>query len=512
MLPAGKFMMGSPEGERGRKDSEGPQRQVTIPKPFSVGKYEVTVGQYAEFVRETKHKTGNCDFPEDKSWRDPGFDQTNDHPVVCVSWDDASTYVYWLSVKTGHEYRLLSEAEWEYGARAGTTTAYYFGSTISKNQANHSSRGTTVVGSYPLNAFGLYDIHGNIWEWVEDCWHDNYTGAPADGNAWLSGCLKYKGEDIRVLRGGSWINVSPSMLSANRHKNFALVRFNYYGFRIARTLTHDNQRSTESLLEESNPKNQNDLQSQDKQRLVKAYQVGESFHDCATCPEMVVVPPGKFMMGSPKGEGGRYNNEGPQHQVTISKPFAVGKYEVTVGQFAEFVKETKHKIPPNCNSSIFNRPVVCVNWDDASTYTHWLSTKTGHEYRLLTEAEWEYAARAGTTTAYYFGSTISDRQARHISLLRGLGVVGSYPANTFGLHDMHGNAIEWVEDCWHDDYIDAPTDGSAWTDECDPAGRVLRGGSGNDEPKSLRSAFRYEFGSASRSFSIGFRVARTLTP
>ncbi len=242
-------------------------------------------------------------------------------------------------------------------------------------------------------------------------------------------------------------------------------------------------------------------------------QVGDTFRDCATCPKMVVLPAGQFMMGSPEGERGRDDDERPQRQVTILKPFAVGKYEVTVGQYAEFVRETKHKIPPNCNSSpIFNRPVVCVNWDDASTYAYWLSTKTGQNYRLLSESQWEYAARAGTRTAYYFGSTISWRQARHISLLRGLGAVGSYPANTFGLHDMHGNAIEWVEDCWHGDYIDAPTDGSAWTDECNPAGRMLRSGSGNDEPRSLRSAFRYTLDASSRSFNIGFRVARTLTP
>ena len=202
VLPAGKFMMGSPEGERGRDDDEGPQSQVTIPEPFAVGKYEVTVGQYAEFVRETKHKTGNCYFPEGSSWENPGFKQSNDHPVVCVSWDDASTYAYWLSAKTGHEYRLLTEAEWEYAARAGTTTLYHFGRMILGNQANYNSNneGTVAVGSFPANAFGLHDMHGNVWEWVEDCWHDDYTDAPTNGSAWLSGCSDV---NKRVLRGGS---------------------------------------------------------------------------------------------------------------------------------------------------------------------------------------------------------------------------------------------------------------------------------------------------------------------
>ena len=176
VLPAGKFTMGSPEGERGRYDDEGPQYQVTIPKPFAVGKYEVTVGQYAEFIRETKHKTGNCLYVQDGSlrddddfnWRNPNFKQSNNHPVVCVSWDDASTYVHWLSVKTGHEYRLLTEAEWEYAARAGTTTPYHFGRMILGNQANYdrNNEGAVAVGSYPSNAFGLHDMqamYGNGW-------------------------------------------------------------------------------------------------------------------------------------------------------------------------------------------------------------------------------------------------------------------------------------------------------------------------------------------------------------
>ena len=234
-------MMGSPEGERGRYDDEGPQRQVTIPEPFAVGKYEVTVGQYAEFVRETKHRTRNCDFPEGQSWENLGFKQTNNHSVVCASWDDASTYVYWLSGKTGHEYRLLTEAEWEYAARAGTTTPYHFGRIILGNQANYgiNNGGTVAVGSFPANAFGLHDMHGNVWEWVEDCWHDDYTGAPTNGNAWLSGCKQnYEGKYNRVLRGGSWYDNLQILRSANRNGDYyASDRSNFNGFRVARTLT-----------------------------------------------------------------------------------------------------------------------------------------------------------------------------------------------------------------------------------------------------------------------------------
>ena len=256
VLPAGKFTMGSPEGERGRYDSEGPQHRVSIPKPFAVGKHEVTLGQYAQFARETKHRTGNCDFPEGQSWRDPGFKQSNNHPVVCVNWDDASTYVYWLSMKTGHEYRLLTETEWEYAARAGTTTAYHTGRMILSNQANYNrnNKGTVAVGSFSANAFGLHDMHGNVWEWVEDCWHDDYTGAPTNGSAWLNGCRKGNeddcsdlaadwckelvvGKELRVLRGGSWIIAPEILRSANRIWNLATNRYDIFGFRVARTLT-----------------------------------------------------------------------------------------------------------------------------------------------------------------------------------------------------------------------------------------------------------------------------------
>ncbi len=239
VLPAGKFMMGSPEGERGREDYEGPQRQVTIPEPFAVSKHEVTVGQYAEFVRETKHKTGNC-YDSQRSWDDPGFKQTNNHPVVCVNWDDASTYAYWLSVNTGHEYRLLTEAEWEYAARAGTTTAYHFGRAILGNQANYNrnNEGTVAVGSFPANAFGLHDMHGNVWEWVEDCWHDDYTGAPTNSSAWLSGCVKHQGKETRVLRGGSWYSDPQGLRSAFRGwYDGATIRSVVIGFRVSRTLT-----------------------------------------------------------------------------------------------------------------------------------------------------------------------------------------------------------------------------------------------------------------------------------
>ena len=155
-------------------------------------------------------------------------------PVINVSWEDAQAYVSWLSETTGARYRLPSESEWEYAARAGTTTAYHTGSTISTDQANYeSSRGwTTPVGTFAPNAFGLYDVHGNVWEWVEDCWHDDYRGAPSDGTAWTRGgnCSR------RVLRGGSWILNLRNVRSANRIWYTTRDRSYSAGFRVSRTL------------------------------------------------------------------------------------------------------------------------------------------------------------------------------------------------------------------------------------------------------------------------------------
>ena len=231
IVPAGSFTMGSPADEVGRSSREGPQHQVTISQSFAVGKYEVTRGQFEAFVDATKYDAGSA-------WSDPGFTQTDAHPVVYVSWNDAKAYVSWLSARTGQTYRLLSEAEWEYVARAGTTTAYHFGNTISQEQANHNDNNvrTVTVGSYPANAFGLHDVHGNAWEWVEDCWHDDYTGAPTDGSAWVSDCDD-DDKDFRVLRGGSWSDVTEELRSAYRYRYVAGQRYILDGFRIARTLT-----------------------------------------------------------------------------------------------------------------------------------------------------------------------------------------------------------------------------------------------------------------------------------
>ena len=249
---------------------------------------------------------------------------------------------------------------------------------------------------------------------------------------------------------------------------------------------------------------------------------GKVFRDCAECPEMVVVPAGSFTMGSPPDEEVREDNEGPQHRVTIPAPFAVGKYEVTFAEWDACVTAGgcgSHR-PDDEGWGRSRRPVVNVSWTDSQAYVRWLSRKTGARYRLLSEAEWEYAARARTTTAFWWGNEVGRNQANCSECgsrwdIWKTGPVGSFAANGFGLHDVHGNVWEWVEDCWHGDYEGAPTDGSvrktgAWmaTGYCND--RVLRGGSWAAVPWRLRSAYRYVYSAWDRSGTVGFRVARTL--
>jgi len=269
----------------------------------------------------------------------------------------------------------------------------------------------------------------------------------------------------------------------------------------------------------------------------------------ATCPEMVTLPPGKFLMGSPETEErweGYEGREEPQHEVRIDYSFALGRYAVMVDEFAAFVAESGHDM--GASARIFNGkewadtpgkgwrdpgfsqsgrdPVCCVNWHDAKAYVAWLNGKLGlhgraDAYRLPSEAEWEYACRAATTTPFSFGATISTAQANYDGrMIYSAGSRGafrakttpvcSFPANAFGLHDMHGNVWEWCEDVGHDDYLRAPNDGSAWTADGDPSSRVLRGGSWRDAPQILRSADRgWKFPDVRYDVS-GFRLARTL--
>jgi formylglycine-generating enzyme required for sulfatase activity len=226
-IPAGEFMMGSPGGEG--DESERPQHKITIRRRFAIGIAPVTRGEFASFVEATDFETGES---VGRSWRNPGFDQLDDHPVVFVSWHDAKAYVSWLKEESGKTYRLLSEAEWEFCCRAGTTTKFNTGDTISVNQANFDAKGTTSVSKFPPNPWDIHDMHGNVWEWCEDNWHVSYKGKPpTDGSVWRGGS-----KGFRVLRGGSWSDIPGILRSAIRSGIQPGGRIDYIGFRVARTL------------------------------------------------------------------------------------------------------------------------------------------------------------------------------------------------------------------------------------------------------------------------------------
>ena len=228
---------------------------------------------------------------------------------------------------------------------------------------------------------------------------------------------------------------------------------------------------------------------------------GEVFKDCAECPEMVVVPAGRFLMGSPANEVGRYADEGPQRWVDVPR-FAMGRFEVTQRQWEAVIGSNPsgfRTCGPDC-------PVENVSWNEAQEFVRRLSQRTGHSYRLPSEVEWEYAARAGTTTVYFWGDAFDSGRANNG---RQAVRVGSHGANAFGLHDMHGNVWEWVQDVWHDNYAGAPGDGSAWITGGDASRRMLRGGSWGSTSQYLRTAARSWYTPGGRNNLTGFRIART---
>ena len=252
-------------------------------------------------------------------------------------------------------------------------------------------------------------------------------------------------------------------------------------------------------------------------------EAGETFRDCDDCPEMVVIPAGSFMMGSPAREVALQSFEKPQHSVEFSRPFAIAKYEVTFAEWDACVSDggCSHR-PEDEGWGHGRQPVINVSWDDAKEYVSWLSGRTGKVYRLPTEAEWEYAARAGTSTQFHTGDQITTSQANFNGNYTYGGSskgkyrartvpVGSFDPNNFGLHDIHGNVWEWLEDCANNSYGEAPTDGSAWI-AGDCTRRGLRGGSWFNDPGALRSANRFRNTTSSRYQDIGFRPATTLAP
>ena len=447
-------------GEQG-ESNDGEEEQnivssytVTV-QPFKLGKHEVTFAQWDACVDD-----GGCSNyrPTDNGW---GRDN---HPVTGISWNDVQEFIGWFNTKTGGSYRLPTDAEWDYAARAGSLTRYAWGNKFERKLAACKNCGSrwdnkkpAPVGSFPANSFGLYDMHGNVWEWTEDC-AGNMPGLDIPGETHRDGSARTDGNcDRRLLRGGSW---STKIGFTHRLDGARVERYGDVGFRLAHA---DFAKLFETLAE-----------------------------------EMVTLPGGEFKRGDLSGSG--TNNEKPVHTVTV-KPFKLSKFEVTFALWDACVADggCAEYRPEDSGWGRGNRPVINVSWDDAHNFTDWLNGKTGGNYRLPTESEWEYAARAGSATEYSWGDDIGMNQAVCIECgsqwdALQTAPVGSFSANGLGLHDMHGNVWEWTEDCWKDDYKQIPKDGSAWTPpggQCpDFPGRVIRGGSWGDMKVDLRSSAR----------------------
>jgi len=476
LIPAGKFIMGSPETEKDRLDNET-QHEVTISKPFYMGRYEVTHEQY-EAVRGKK----------------PSAFKGAKNPVDSVPWEGAQEFCKKLSAKTGKTVQLPTEAQWEYACRAGTKTRFYSGDAegdldrVAWYGAN--SKGLThPVGQKGANAWGLYDMHGNVWEWCQDWYGEYAAGAATDPQGAASG-------PARVLRGGSWNGGPGGCRSACR--SYITLGWTYTsGSRVvlagssAKPPVPAGPSAVQSI-----PPPSADVAACAKERGLEpamSLDLGKGVK-----LELVLIPAGKFLMGSPEPEKG-FTRE-TQHEVTISKPFYMGRYEVTQEQYEAITGTNPSQFKGAKN------PVESVSWEDAQEFGKKLSAKTGKTVQLPTEAQWEYPCRAGTTTRFYSGDADGD--------LDGVGWYGSnsggttHPVgekkpNTWGLYDMHGNVCEWCAD-WYKEY-----EAGAVTDPTGPATgafRVLRGGGYNNYPWFCISAHRACHRPDVRDFVSGFRV------
>ena len=531
-IPPGVFTMGSPlsEQEQFKKDNvddfaaQEIQHEVSITKGFYMGAYAVTQDEYEKVMGKNPSFFSAAGRGKDKV---TGLD-TRRFPVEWISWDDATEFCRKLSQKEGKTYRLPTEAEWEYACRAGTKTPFYFGATISTDQANYD--GDSVfgngkkgvnrerpmpVGSFPPNAFGLYDMHGSVWQWCQD-WYgeDYYQKSPRnDPVNETAGKLK-----SRVLRGGSWHNTPSEARSAARFFAPAGLRNWNYGFRVvaAFSLAGEKAKSAPAESEKNEPSGK-----------VITNSIGM---------KLVYIPPGKFLMGSPRSEQeqckkdsrmGGWAAQEIQHEVAITKGFYMGvyavtqeEYEIVTGKNPSWFSATGRGKEDVAGLDTRRFPVETVSWSDATEFCRKLSQKEAKAYRLPTEAEWEYACRAGTKTAFSFGNTISTDQANYNgTAVFGNGrkgvyrerpiPVGSFPANAFGLYDMHGNVNQWCQE-WYDYNYYRKSPRNDPVNETPSEMRVLRSGSWGSYPGICRSANRSGSTPDYRNRTIGFRVVMTL--
>ncbi len=522
-VPAGEFLMGSDPAKDSQAYTLEKPHRVTLAE-FYVGKYEVTNAQYAAFVTAAGHAAPS-------GWQDGAIPAgKDDHPVVLVKWDDASAFAQWLGRETGMGFRLCTEAEWEKACRGTGSLIYPWGDGFDPNRANttESSIGTTTpAGKYSPSGdspYGVSDMAGNVWEWVEDWYSESYYASSPSENP-----QGPESGDLRVLRGGSFDSWDRAARCAHRYHNSPVFWFGNGGFRVcaspglAEPFTATPKLSTPtvvqptamSALPASTAVQPTAIAEPPSPTVLPDKVVLTDKGAIVTEPvrmELVRVPAGEFLMGSdPAKDSLAYDeSEKPQHQVTLSE-FYIGKYEVTNAQYAAFVKTTGRTAPMWPNGVIpageENHPVVGVIWNDAMTLLQWLAEETGMAFRLCTEAEWEKACRGESGLIYPWGDTFDVNKANTFPSFIGMTTpVGRYSPggdSPYGVADLAGNVWEWTSSAFRD-YPYDPADGRE--DTASTGVRVLRGGSYFDGESGARCAERDYATAGDHSVLFGLRV------
>ena len=472
LVPAGRSVIGD------QLDGLAPNPVVVSFDGFYMDQTEITVGQFKQFVAETDYS-----FP---MWEQVGqYSPTDDHPMTYVNWHDANAYAKWAGK------RLPTEVEWEYAARGGLSGKRYpWGDQITQDHANYRDRdgidqrglGTSPVGQFPANSYGLFDMVGNVWEWC------NSSAATTSR---------------KVLRGGSWHSDSFDSRLAYSRQYPPTFRSLHFGFRCLAEY-----QETDEMIYSSTSKNntENSAENEDS-----AGQKSRSE------PPMVLIPSGTFSMGDSKNDSLSWLEKSrPVHEVVINS-FYMDQTEVTVGQFRKFVVETGYEFTRWQEVEQYapddNYPMIYVTWYDASAYAKW-SNK-----RLPTEAEWEYAARGGLSGKRYpWGDQLTadhanDKGTEGQDQWRKCSPVGQFSPNGYGLYDIAGNVWEWCSDWYEADYY---SNAKEQEPSYNPIGantglyRILRGGSWLYNKDALSIAYRNLELPHSANAQVGFRCARDL--
>jgi formylglycine-generating enzyme required for sulfatase activity len=500
-IPAGEFLMGSPEKQESNlnllgpgvvwwKLIEGPQHKVTITRPFHMGATEVTRDQWKAVMGDNPSVT----------------DGDSNLPAEQVGWDDCQVFLRRLSQKEGRTYRLPTEAQWEYACRAGSTTQFSFGDDANglDEYAWHargdgkdlkaSARDFKLhpVGLKKPNAWGLYDMHGNAWEWCQDRFAGSKAPYEAQPQVDPIGAVKDWGD--RVQRGGARFYNKPSTCNSTCRSAYeGDHRLAEVGFRVVLSSADLVGVRPASRPGEANAPltwEQRIALPAEKARLERLGAVRNK-----TGMLMMPIPAGEFTMGSTETK-----YEQPPHKVTITKAFLLGATEVTQAQWSAVMGSNPSFLKGD------DLPVENVNWGDCQEFLKKLSEKEGKAYRLPTEAQWEYASRAGSATKYGFGddaATLTEYAWYGANSDLSTHPVAMKKPNAWGLYDMHGNVWEWCQDF----YVAYDADAQA-----DPAGpekgsqRVFRGGAWYDEAYRCRCAYRNSRNPNSRYY-FGLRVA-----